>query len=476
MSKKILSICYINGSAEFIEVERSQSGRYSLLSSHAHTGESLQAACARADEIYINSLFPTAQYEWETFPKVQERYLPSLITGSVQRKSPGTKVSARFQYICEVVRDGKTSSLVTFQSIEKNEIDSFFSLLGKFRKKVKSIYTLPTALAGAFLRSEKPTGNSLLLWFHEDIVIIALVSADGLIKIARTLPCDLPGGEGPDAAHIAASKFSAEINREVMMTVNYFKQKFREQAPADIFVLGEDKLQTIFTDFPIKNLEASVHFGLSGSTLEEVAPEELNSNVHLLGSLWANESFNFLPLQEVQERKADKIITAALIGVAVLICLAGLWTLRIPGPQSHQDLKAQILERRQDIHELETSISRLKPIEGRKKYYQSAFLKKKPEFIKFLQQIAAAVPAAMIFDTFSMAPGENGWNCTITGKIRGRNWQERLSTLREFGRALYAFTNIDIQNVSHSLGQAGMDAAAISFQLSLQFIPGGENK
>ena len=43
-----------------------------------------------------------------------------------------------------------------------------------------------------------------------------------------------------------------------------------------------------------------------------------------------------------------------------------------------------------------------------------------------------------------MAPGENGWNCTITGKIRGRNWQERLSTLREFGRALYAFTNIDI--------------------------------
>ena len=476
MSKKILSISYINGSADFIEVERSQSGGFSLASSIAPTGESLQAACTRADEIYINSLFPTAQYEWETFPKVQERYLHSLITSSVQRKRPGTKISARFQYIRDVIKDGNASSLVTFQSIEKNEIESVFSLLGKFRKKVKNISTLPTVLAGALVHSEKPAGNSLLLWFRESVAILALVSANGLIKIARTLPCGLPGGEGPDAAHIAASNFSADINREVKMTVNYFKQKFREPAPADIYLLGDDRLQTIFTDFPIINLEAAVHYGLSGRVLDGIEPEKLNNNVHLLGSLWANESFNFLPLQEVQERKSDRIFTAALIGLVLLIGLAGLWTLRIPAPRSHQDLNAQVQKLRQDIHELETSIAGLKPIEGRKKYYQSAFLDKKPEFIKFLQQVAAVVPAAMIFDNFNMAPGENGWNCTITGKIKGQNWQERLYTLREFGRALYSFTNIDIQNVSHSLGQAGMDATTISFQLSLQFIPAVENK
>jgi len=75
MGKKILSICYINGSAEYIEVERTQSGGFSLAPSHAYSSESLQAACTRADEIYINGLFPTTSYEWETFPKVQERYL-----------------------------------------------------------------------------------------------------------------------------------------------------------------------------------------------------------------------------------------------------------------------------------------------------------------------------------------------------------------------------------------------------------------
>ncbi|KPJ97851.1 MAG: hypothetical protein AMJ60_10110 [Desulfobacterales bacterium SG8_35] len=476
MSRKIVSISYINGSAEFIEVERSQSGSFILSPPFAYTSESLQAACTRADEIYINGLFPTTSYEWETFPKVQERYLHSLITGSVQKKKPGARISTRFQYLRDVVKEGNAQALVAFQSIDKYEIESVFDLLRKFRKKVKYIYTLPTALAGALLRSEKPAGNSLLLWFTDSGAIIALISPDGLVKIARTLPYGLPGGEGPDAAHIAASNFSKEINREVMRTVNYFKQKFREPPPADIYLLGDKRLQTIFTDYPIKNLEALIHYGLSGSLPEGIEPEKFNRNIHLLGSLWANESFNFLPLQEIRERKADKILTAALIGLVLLIGLAGFWTLRIPGPRSHQDLISQMLELQFDIQELETSIAGLKPIEGRKRYYQSAFLAKKPEFIKFLQQIAAVVPAEMLFDSFSMTPGEKAWNCTITGKIKGQNWQKRLDTLREFGRSLYSFANIDIQNVSHTLGQAGMDAATISFQLSLQFIPGEEKR
>ncbi len=476
MSKKIVSISYLNGSAEFIEVEGSLSGGYTLSPSYAYTGESLQAACARADEIYLNTLFPTAQYEWEIFPKVQERYLHSLITSSIQRKSPSARVSARFQYIHDVVKDGNASSLVAYQSIEKNDIESVFDLLSKFRQKVKYIYTLPAALAGAVLQSEKPAGNFLLFWVREDVSIIAIVSADGLIKIARTLPYSLPDLEGPDAAHIAASNFSAEISREIMMTVNYFKQKFRESAPADMYLLGDARLQTIIKDFPIKNLEGSISYSLSGSFSEGITTEKFNENAHLLGNLWANESFNFLPLQETQERKASSVLTAALVGLLLLIGLAGFWTLNISEPKSNLDLVDRMRELQFDIRELETSIAGLKPIEGRIKYYQSAFLDKKPEFITFLQQIAAVVPAEMVFDNFTMTPEESAWNCVITGKIKGRDWQERLDTLREFGRALYAFANIDIQNVSHSLGQAGMDASTISFQLSLQFIPGEENK
>jgi len=261
-----------------------------------------------------------------------------------------------------------------------------------------------------------------------------------------------------------------------MMTVNYFKQKFREPAPADLYLLGDDRLQTIFTDYPMRSLEATLHFGLAGDAAGSIEPGRFNQNVHLLGNLWANESFNFLPLQEIQERRADKVLTAAIIGLLFLIGLAGIWTMRLPDPLSHQDLASQIQELRFDIGEIETAIAGLKPIEGRRKYYQSAFLAKKPEFIGILQQIAAVVPDAMVFDSFSMTPGEAAWNCTITGRIKGDDWQERLDTLREFGRTLYGFPSFDIQNVSHSLGQSGMDATSISFQLSLQFIPGGENR
>ena len=88
MSSKIVCISYINESVDFIEVERSQDGNFTLMSTYAITNESLLAACSRADEIYVSSLFPSAQYNWETFPKVEDRYLGSLITSFFKRKRP----------------------------------------------------------------------------------------------------------------------------------------------------------------------------------------------------------------------------------------------------------------------------------------------------------------------------------------------------------------------------------------------------
>jgi hypothetical protein len=436
----------------------------------------MQAACARADEIYVSSLFPSSQYDWETFPKVEERYLGSLITSFVKGKRPGIKISARLQYVSDVVKDGNASALVALQSIAKIDIKPVFDLLQRYRKKVKYIYTLPTALAAAVIESEKPSDNVLLFWCKEDISLIVIISPDGLVKISRTLPYGLPGPEGPDTGHIAASNFSEDVGRELVMTVNYFKQKFREPSPENIYILGDEGLQAFFEDFPIRNLEGSMHFSLQGSASESIEPEKFNKYAHLLGNLYANESFNFLPVQEVVERKANSILTVALVVLGIIIGLAALWTVSIRAPQSRQGQENQLQELKFDIQDMQTSIANLKPIEGRKKYYQSAFLDKKPEFIAILQQIAAVMPEKMVFDSLTMSPGESAWNCIITGKIKGEDWKGRLDTLREFGRALYAFPNFDIQNINHSLGQAGMDATSISFQFSMQFVPGEKMK
>ena len=98
MSRKILCINFINGAAEYIEAKRSNNGDFVVTPSIGTTSESLLAACRRADEIYVSSLLPSSQYDWETFPKVQKSYQKSLVSGFAQRNRPGSKVTARHQY------------------------------------------------------------------------------------------------------------------------------------------------------------------------------------------------------------------------------------------------------------------------------------------------------------------------------------------------------------------------------------------
>lgn len=472
MSRKILCINFINGATEYIEAKRSNNGNFVVTPSIGTTVESLLAACRRADEIYVSSLFPSSKYDWETFPKVQESYLRSLVSGFVQRKRPGPTITTRHQYIRDIEKDGKVGSLVAFQSLEESEIVSILELLNRFRKKIKSIHTLPAVLAGAVVRSEKPSDSFLLIWTKGNISIIAIVGAEGLIKIARILPYGLPESFDADVGQMASMSFGDDIGREVIMTINYFKQKFREPAPQIFYLIGEDRLHRVMEESPLKDIDAALHSGFSSEIFPGIMPEEFNRNVHLFGSLLADETFNFLPAREAQDRRANVFLSVALGVLAVLIGLALVWTLQVPAPQSHQGLTDQVRVLQSDIRELQTSVNRLKPIEEKMNYYQSTFLNEKPPFINILQQIGMVMPREMVFDTFRMTPADKAWNCMITGKIKGPDWQSRLDSLRSFGRSLYSFSNVDVQNVTHSLGQAGYDSSTISFQMSLQFISG----
>ena len=140
MSRKILCISFINESAEFVEVERSKIGNFTLSPAFTFTKESLLAACSRADDIYINSLFPTVQFEREIFPKVAERYLRPLVTSFIQRKNPDKNISVRYQNITDVMVDGNANPLVALQSVERTDIEFIFDLFKEFRKKIKNIY------------------------------------------------------------------------------------------------------------------------------------------------------------------------------------------------------------------------------------------------------------------------------------------------------------------------------------------------
>ena len=472
MSKKAVSVSFISEAVEFLEAERTQSGIFSFSPSIATTNESLQAACKRADEIYINCLLPDTHYGWEVFPKVQDRYMGSLVARSIERKSRPPALSTRCRAVKDVVKDGTVSSLVAFQAIEREKIDSLLNRVSRFKHKVKSVQTLPFSLAKAVVESEKPSANFLLLWIKGDVSVISINSPEGLVKISRTLPGGLPDEILPDLGPASAANFSRDLSREIVMTVNYFKQKFREDPPADLYMLGDSRLQQIIERHPLEKVEAATHFGLTGKIPHGLPREKFNEKIHLLGNLYADDAYNFLPYEEIVNRKTGRALSVTLAVLALLICVALFWSVQLSEKTSNQALKNQVRELQTDVQNLQASTDKLQPVHGQKKFYKAAFLNEKPAFITILRQLSAIMPQQMIFNNFKMTPADDYWDCTITGKIKGHTWQERLDILREFGRSLYSFANVDVRNVVHSLGQAGMDSSTINFQITLQFFPG----
>lgn len=474
MSKKIVSVSFINEAVEFLEAERTQSTIFSFSPSIASTNESLQAACKRADEIYINGLLPSTHYGWEIFPKVEDRYLGSLISNSMQRKSRSAALLTRFQSVKDVVKDGTVSSLVAFQAMESEKIDALLNRVSRFKHKVKSIHALPAALAAAVVESEKPAANFILLWVKKDVSIISINSSEGLVKIARTLPYGLPDEALPDVSNKAVANFSRDLGREIVMTVNYFKQKFREAAPVHLYVLGDDRLQQVIEKHPFEKVAAEPRFHLNGKIPEGMTGEKFNQNINLMGSLYADDRFNFLPQDEIDTRKANNFLKVSLVVLGLMIGLTLLWSVELPGRMANQSLQNEVSELQNDVDSLQVSVNRLQPVKGQRQFYESAFLNEKPPFIKILRQVSAIMPQQMVFNSFKMTPTGDNWDCTITGKIKGRDWQERLDVLREFGRSLYSFANVDIGNVVHSLGQTSMDSSTIDFRITMQFVSGAD--
>jgi len=426
----------------------------------------------RGDEIYVNGLLPGTHYGWEVFPRVEERYLHSLAAKFVQRKNNSASLSTRVQPVKEVVKDGTVSSLVAYQASESSNIDSLLERICKFKSKVKAIHTLPTALAAAVVESEKPSANFLLLWIKGDVSVISINSPEGLVKISRTLPDGLPDETLPDVGPASAANFSRDLSREIVMTVNYFKQKFREDPPADLYMLGDSRLQQIVERYPLEKVEAVTHFELTGKIPQGLPRQKFNEKIHLLGNLYADDAYNFLPYEEIVNRRTGRALSVALGVLALLICAALFWSVQLPEKISNQALKNQVQELQTDVQSLQASTDKLQPVQGQKKFYKAAFLNEKPAFITILRQLSAIMPQQMIFNNFRMTPTDDYWDCTITGEIKGQTWQERLDVLREFGRSLYSFANVDIKNVVHSLGQTGMDSSTINFQITLQFFPG----
>ena len=473
MAKRILSVSLINGTFQYLEIEKQPAGFFPSSPPTVITEEALMSACRRADEIYINGFFATAIYEWGLFPKVARRYLKNLVDQDARAKL-GTAAPVQVQHttVQEVIDAGIAKWQVAYAGVEDEDITSLWNRFNDFTRKIKHISPLPIALASTIAQIDHPAGNFFIIWVGEKSSVVSVSSAQGLVKVARNVPLGLPRKDLPADPEFL-KRFSQNLNKEISMTLTFFKQQFREPVPGTLYLVGNNHLQEIFQEHPLSGVAFDIKYGLSASPVQAMPDKEVNENIHLIGNLYLTDAFNFLPLEELTARKTNVGFRIAYAALILIFVLAGIWTLGLLAAQTEKKFEfnskfSHLQNLQKQVTVLREDVSRLKPFEGWKQLYEDTF-KNQPRWNMILSELALLVPSHLVIETFEVIPEKRGqiplWSSQISGKIRANNWQEGLNLLRQFGGTLQSSPFFEVTNLNYAPKEMQTEAKTFDFQV-----------
>ena len=481
MAKKIVSISQIDDTFQYLEVEKQPAGFFPHPPPPVITQESLRATCHKADEIYLNGLFPGTLYKWELFPKVAKRYLNNLVIRDAREKlGTSSPVQVQFKTVQEVIDAGIAKWQVAYTAIEEEVLASLWNYFKNFAGKIKFIAPLPVALASAVAQIDHPPENFLIVWVEESLSVISISNSQGLVKVSRSVPIGLPKNELPDNPEYLG-QLSQDLGKEISMTLTFFKQQFREPAPRSLYLMGNNHLQEIFQKYPLTGIEFDIHYSLATSPVESMSESQINENMHLIGNLYLTDAFNFLPREEIITRKTNLAFKVAYAFLVVIIVLAGLWGLKLTTLESDKIVEfnnkfSHFQNLQKQVKVLREEVNRLKPFEGWKLFYEDTF-QNQPAWNMLLSELSLLVPPNIVIENFQILPekGTKGyiWNSQMRGKIKAKNWQEGLSQLRQFGGTLQSSPFFEVTNINYAPEKMGNQAKTFDFQLLLKIVPKG---
>lgn len=478
MAKRILCVSLAEDSIQYLEVEKQPGGFFPLSPPAIITDDTLKSACRKADEIHINTLFPATLYERGVFPKVAKRYVAGLVEQDAKGK-PGVSppFSVRHKIVGEVIESGVAKRQVAYIVVEESSVASVWSKFKGFAKKVKSIAPLPVVLASAISRIDTPAENFVIIWAGKSSSIIAISDPEGTVRIARSIPLGLPEKDLPDNPDYP-SQFSRELDKEVAMTLTFYKQQFRESVPGVIYIIGNSRLEGIFQEHPLSSAEFETHFGFARSPVSGMTENETNENINLIGSLFPSDAFNFIPGGELAARKIRTGFTAAYAALAVIIVLAGFWCLHLNSKlsdkiETYDNKLARFQDVAQQVEVLRGDVERLKPFEGWKLFYESTF-KNQPGWNMFLSELGLIVPADIVIENFQVVPEKGApgfvWSSRMAGKVRAENWQKGLDILRRFGGKLQASPFFEVTNIQYAPEKVDSRSKIFDFKVALKLL------
>jgi len=479
LAKKIVSVSLLDNTFQYLEAEKQPGGFFPYTPSSVITQESLMTACRKADQIYINGLFPTALYEWELFPKVAKRYLNTLVTKDAEGKL-GLPSSCQVQYktIQEVTDVGVAKWQIAYIALDEAITANIWDTFKAVRKKIKIIAPLPVALSAMIARTDQPQEDFLTVWVSETSSIISITTPDGLVKVARNIPLGLPKKDLPDNPDLF-KQFSSDLSKEISMTLTFFKQQFRETVPETLYLVGNPHLQRIFENQPLSGLSFDIHYTLSKSPVEGISEDQVNELIHLIGNFYLPEDFNFLPREEIISRKTGVAFKTAYAALALLIIAGGFWGLQLIHQKSKQmnefnNKFSQIQTLQKEVKILRQDVSRLKPFEGWKQLYQDTF-QNQPRWNMLLSELGLLTPSNIVIENYQIVPGKGSegtiWNSQMSGKIKAKNWQEGLNLLRQFGGTLQASPFFDVTDIQYAPKEMKQATKTFDFQIALMLSP-----
>lgn len=480
MAKRILSISLMDDSFQYLEAERQPAGYFPRLPPTAITNEALMSACRKADEIYINGLFPTAIYERELFPKVARRYLQNLVIQDARQKHGApTPLQVRLKTVGETLEAGAGKWEVAYIAVEEDYLDSIWNTFKDFTRKIKFLTPLPVALASMIGRIDHPSDNFVVVCVDERSSVIAISGAGGVVKVARSVPIGLPKKGTADAESLKF--FAQDLAKELSMTATFFKQQFREPVPKTLYLLGNNSLPQAAETLGTLGSTFDIRYRLTASPVQGMSDSQANELFHLVANFYLPEDFNFIPGEELVTRRTDVAFRAATAALLALILLGGLWAVSLVAARAqkigeHNGKLSDVKRLQQQVQVLRGNVNQLRPFEGWKELYEGTF-KDQPRWDMFLSELAMLIPPSVVIEHLQVAPekGPQGlrWNSRMIGKVQAKDWQEGLRMIREFGATVHASPLFDVNDVDYAPEEMQAEAKTFGFEISFRIVPEG---
>jgi len=460
VANKILSVSICEDKIDILRLEQGVTKNYTAIKPPEFDidQQTLEKAARWADQILINADFPSAQYPWDVFPKVNTRILKQLLTRkATQRLETRKGARVAFKDQGDITVDGIVKREVSYIAVAEDDVvDWEENIFARYKKKIQRITSLPVALCSAVVQSERPENDFMVTWVGEMSTIFVISSPQGDVKVARNIPVGLDHDDITEDADDVLESFVREFDRDIMTTLLLYNDTFEEPSCENFYLFGNEKLATVLKKFPLSTPGDHVLYHLEHLPVHGQKGND-QKTYHLTGNLFVPRYYNLVSSAIIWEQRFNKGYAYAVGLLLTGIVTSVIWML-LTTPAGRGKYKQEYFEKRAELTKINDKLfdlqgreMELKRFSGWKDFYKNTYTNQ-PAWSRMFSSLAQCIPHEFVINRLIISPGNrtgiHEWRCFLEGHIRTAHWNDGLALLRKFGAAMNHspyFKIIDVQ-------------------------------